>query len=381
MNTAPWMVVGDFNDPPETSSPSLFFASQGAKLLGDGKEPTRWDGTRCIDWAMACAPTECFPEYQGLERQIHISDHIGIRFLLNVDARYPWRGRLGTAPIWKKPEMIEPDKWIEALELSWSHVGRSSEGMQLQESQVLPPTIHNMQKGWDSFMSCLNKCYYDAYAATLEKCQNENDVAELKKVMEKPGQRYKGGTTKHQWVTDCTKANDPSPGQTGRSLRRRLARAFEIRRFCLLDKMPDPHLIKKVFPQIDGDICIWDLKNRAQDLIEELKTMQKQEETERSNRCILEWKRRMNTGHFGDLSRWLKSKETPTKHVRVQDDQGIADHPRDITQKIYEYWEKMQNEPVKDPLDIASELSCWFGQVDNLEFTPFRNSVENGPKR
>ena len=32
----------------------------------------------------------------------------------------------------------------------------------------------------------------------------------------------------------------------------------------------------------------------------------------------------------------------------------------------------MQNEPVKDPLDIASELSCWFGQVDNLEFTlPF----------
>ena len=173
---------------------------------------------------MACAPTECFPEYQGLERQIHISDHIGIRLLLNVDARYPWRGRLGTAPIWKKPEMIEPDKWIEALELSWSHVGRSSEGMQLQESQVLPPTIHNMQKGWDSFMSCLNKCYYDAYAATLEKCQNENDVAEIKKVIKKPGQRYKGGTPKHQWVTDCTKANDPSPGQTGRSLRRRLAR-------------------------------------------------------------------------------------------------------------------------------------------------------------
>ena len=53
MNTAPWMVVGDFNDPPETSSLSSFFASQGAKLLGDGKEPTRWDGTRCIDWAMS----------------------------------------------------------------------------------------------------------------------------------------------------------------------------------------------------------------------------------------------------------------------------------------------------------------------------------------
>ena len=99
VNTAPWMVVGDFNDPPETSSLSSFFASQGAKLLGDGKEPTRWDGTRCIDWAMACAPIECFPVYQGLEQKIHISDHIGLRFLLNVDARYPWRGRLGTAPI------------------------------------------------------------------------------------------------------------------------------------------------------------------------------------------------------------------------------------------------------------------------------------------
>ena len=77
----PWLVAGDFNKEPEKSLLHTVLTAHGGRYVGP-TGPTRWDGDRCIDWAVSSlSQVTCL----GIEDSERFSDHHG--FWLRVAQR------------------------------------------------------------------------------------------------------------------------------------------------------------------------------------------------------------------------------------------------------------------------------------------------------
>ncbi len=113
----PWITLGDFNEEPSEGSVPGFLRIKAGALIGDGKEPTRWEGHRCIDLAYM-KPDALATFHSFLETKI--SDHKGNFLKLDiVGAVGKTKGRIAPSPLWIKPENIPTDTWQDALEKAW----------------------------------------------------------------------------------------------------------------------------------------------------------------------------------------------------------------------------------------------------------------------
>ena len=117
-------------------------------------------------------------------------------------------------------------------------------------------------------MSCLNV----GFRRALLKIQQNTDQTDLKKevdaVLTKPGASVKGRKGQFQWCSVSTRAKgDPDGSAFLRRLRRKLARAYELKRLRGTQKEIDPNLLKKVFPHHQGAVNRPELLGPVQSLI------------------------------------------------------------------------------------------------------------------
>ena len=54
----PWLVFGDFNEVVGASKVQIALSAFGGMSVSPDK-PTRWEGRRCVDWALTNRPLAC----------------------------------------------------------------------------------------------------------------------------------------------------------------------------------------------------------------------------------------------------------------------------------------------------------------------------------
>ena len=77
-STLVWLVFGDFNELVGASKLEIALSAFGGAAASVDK-PTRWEGQRCVDWALTSRPLTCDqPELLD----VALSDHIPVSLVL-----------------------------------------------------------------------------------------------------------------------------------------------------------------------------------------------------------------------------------------------------------------------------------------------------------
>ena len=247
LDHARWLIVGDFNEVPEESLLRTVLTAHGGTYVGPAV-PTRWEGERCIDWAVKSqVPAKCL----GIEDTERFSDHHG--FWLHIDKQtvHHRKGRLKPAPLWTKPQALSQEDWRRELAEAWKRTNNTAIFKRLVALTRLNAAPDYVQEEWDTFMSCLNSCFLSALSKLAAR---QDEVgAQTRKALKQAGLSAKGKPGTFQWVSEAVRASgNPQPGEHLRKLRRRLARLYEVRRLRTAGQ-PVPHtLLHKLWPTSQG---------------------------------------------------------------------------------------------------------------------------------
>lgn len=135
------------------------------------------------------------------------------------------------SPKYHRPATLESEDWNDILETVWNTTVAHTEDYGALTRALQTKADGNQQQiqlEWDLFMSCLNVGFRRA----------------LLKILTKPGASVKGRNGQFQWCSVSTRAKgDPGGSQFLRRLRRKLARAYELKRLCGTQKEIDPNLL------------------------------------------------------------------------------------------------------------------------------------------
>ena len=365
VNNHDWIIMGDFNEEPnDTSIIFSLLSTFGGRLSGDGLEATRWQGNKCIDWCMHSLRTSTEVIFRGVQNEVVFSDHKGIWLEMSFVLGSSWRGRLKPSPIWSKPSSLAAEDWIQQLEMSWKNVEQSNSYQQLMQSvrHSEPSAQGIVQKEWDLYMDCLHLCFQHG----LETLSCEGQTREIQnenfRLLKQSGKSAKGAVAKHQWVRDSTLVKgNPSPGEGLRGLRRKLARAFEIRRCCKRLIRPPEELLTKVCPHMRHASNAHILAH-VETVIEDVHSQQHALEVSNYHNRLQAWQRRVNTGTFKQLGRWIRSKESNLKSFQLYDNHGLAQSREEATKKIFEHQVRLQESQTVNVEQASQFLTTWFGQ-------------------
>ena len=145
----------DFNEEPSGADILVAFRALGGAAIFT-HAPTRWNSSRCVDWAATCSPMFVKgPELLA----VAISDHIPLRFELSSNFERAIRGSLRFAPKLGKPQGVASDIWRAELEQKcWLQ----HESLVDLSSLCHHHVIH-VQEEWDLFQKILE----DTVRATL----------------------------------------------------------------------------------------------------------------------------------------------------------------------------------------------------------------------
>lgn len=167
----PWLICGDFNEEPSASDIlTIFHGLDGSFCASD--IPTRWDGSRVVDWAASEGPEHV---------QVVISDHVPLRFTIFTDCEPARRWCLRSAPQFSKPEGVEVDQWRGFVT---QELGRHSQLPVLLE--LLDSSSTDVQREWDLFQLILQDALRHAYESVCsDSLVSEDPVAECRRLCAK----------------------------------------------------------------------------------------------------------------------------------------------------------------------------------------------------
>ena len=386
VNNHDWIIMGDFNEEPNDKSCIFTLLSTlGGQLAGDGLQATRWQGSKCIDWCMHSLRTPNEVSFRGVQNDIVFSDHKGIWLGSSFASSSPWKGRIKPSPAWLKPSSLAAEDWIQQLELSWNEVEQSSCYHELVHSvQNLEPDSQTIiQKEWDQYMDCLQFCYQHSLETLSSEGQTKVIQAESARLLKQNGKSAKGAVAKHQWVRDSTLVKgNPNPGEGLRGLRRKLARAFEIRRCCKRHFPPPQELLAKVCPHMrQASLAV--ILAHVETVIEDIHSQQNALEDSNRHQRLNDWKSRMNTGTFKQLGRWIRRKECNFTAFQLYDQAGPSRSREEATKKIFEHQVRLQESQQVNLEQASLFLSTWFGQstdfpVQGVSFSNLWKIIRNG---
>lgn len=165
------MICGDFNEEPSASDIlTIFHGLDGSFCASD--IPTRWDGSRVVDWAASEGPEHV---------QVVISDHVPLRFTIFTDCEPARRWCLRSAPQFSKPEGVEVDQWRGFVT---QELGRHSQLPVLLE--LLDSSSTDVQREWDLFQLILQDALRHAYESVCsDSLVSEDPVAECRRLCAK----------------------------------------------------------------------------------------------------------------------------------------------------------------------------------------------------
>lgn len=297
----------------------------------------------------------------------------------------PWKGRIKPSPAWLKPSSLAAEDWIQQLELSWNEVEQSSSYHELVHSvQNLEPDSQTIiQKEWDQYMDCLQFCYQHSLETLSSEGQTKVIQAESARLLKQNGKSAKGAVAKHQWVRDSTLVKgNPNPGEGLRGLRRKLARAFEIRRCCKRHFPPPQELLAKVCPHMrQASLAV--ILAHVETVIEDIHSQQNALEESNRHHRLNDWKSRMNAGTFKQLGRWIRRKECNFTAFQLYDQAEPSRSREEATKKIFEHQVRLQESQQVDLEQASQFLSTWFGQstnfpVQGVSFSNLWKIIRNG---
>ena len=197
-----WMVAGDANIEAklwDTNSMAAVFRDSGGQLHAVGK-PTRWDGTREIDWMVSTLPSKVVPE-----RIEHwFSDHMALQMDIPTNTTPEKQGRLRTTPSWKKPKEIPKALWTETLDQVLAEEG-DKEGSAakllrtiLEKGGEEEDAKADVEKEWDLWNAALTATFKGTaqrLALRAKPPWSEKAVKALQDMADAKGD--KGGAGKH----------------------------------------------------------------------------------------------------------------------------------------------------------------------------------------
>ena len=355
-----WLVAGDFNEVPEDSLVHTVLTAHGGNYVGP-TVPTRWQGDRCIDWAVASSTqVECL----GIEDSERFSDHHGFWLRAPNQTVTRWKGRLKQAPAWTKPPALSQQDWRKELERAWEGVCRSADFASLNVLFAQPPNPDYVQEEWDVFMSCLNRCFLSALG-NLAVRQDEVG-AFAKQALKQPGLSAKGRPGIFQWIPETLNCSgDPQPGEQLRKIRRRLARLYELRRLLANGKPAPPALLKRIWASgstvASLEVCLHE--------IDRVKAEQQSLELKQKQRRLRCWKERICQGTFAGLGAWLRSKQSSTRQVTLCRNGLTAQNKDQAADMIAQHWQEVWDEVPVNEAEAIETLVKGFGEVEPTSWT------------
>ena len=322
------------------------------------KVPTRWDGTRCVDWAICNRPDAC--ENPKL-LDVHLSDHIPVCFHIHGLGHALQLGSLARTCTMACPPGVDRSLWERAVSQEWNQ----NESVQQFLSQLATDAVVSVQSEWDLFQDLLVSCILSAYRwlsrvglLTAEVRSNCEKLAD-----QRP---FKGQLAVHR-VLSCAHAGVRH--QVGfmavRKKRRLLARCFQYKRLLLrrlssglsavqsseFESLRD-HLVR----HFGVDLSLRVVLRHIENIQSELRGI---EEQARSHN-ISQWRQRM-VASDADLSRWLKCRSTPVGVGVVDHEGNQCESDVGAAQAVFDFWDQFwsaaraRQPPV--PERVASLLS------------------------
>lgn len=364
----PWITLGDFNEEPSEGTVPGFLRIKNGTLIGDSKEPTRWEGHRCIDLAYT-KPDTLATFHSFLETKI--SDHKGNFLELEiVGAVGKTKGRIAPSPLWIKPENIPTDTWQDALEKAWEKMTQDDSTYVILSKTLDKPstqdTPKNVQRNWDFYMTKLQQTFRFALLHLKDHSDNTEVQKEVTDLLKRPGWKNKGFPARFQWVNEGGKWHDENhKGEKLRRIRRRLARHYEARRWCHKGTLPPRCLSDKLglTPSDDLDVS-WCL-DRINNQLTSLNKLQTEAEEEEKIQRLKRWKTQVTDPSLKGLGRWLRKKSASHDAVNIVYKENIATNRIEAANMIFNYWGNLWTERNLDWEQLTGKLVCDFGPVQN----------------
>ena len=141
----PWVISGDFNEKPHDGNLSNLFEAYAGHYFGIGN-PTRWDGSREVDWYSTNRPQSVL---QVDSCDLHFSDHIPLRLRLQLHFEETLQGTLQKFVDYSIPVDLSHNHWQVILENAWASVDSVRNLFDLLQNDDI-----DVQKEWDEFPAC-----------------------------------------------------------------------------------------------------------------------------------------------------------------------------------------------------------------------------------
>ena len=280
------------------------------------------EGQREIDW-IACNRSDAVSSVSfGSER---ISDHKALRFQLEA-AYTPVRvGVLPRTGDLRRPPEVPTDQWRAALASAWA----ASPHVDVLHSS-LRQGCADVQKLWDEFQRALRQ----TFALAFQTVQVQPPLAAKLQA--------KGGRAKVSWENQSCKGPRLNPGDfAARKKRRHLARLHDYLRIASRAEDGSASEQEVLNLQALRRVLGAPTLRRTRELIRTAKAELDAHEDRTKNQALKSWRQRLYSS-TAEVSRWLKSKESPLVHCLCFTDEGgqvcRTASVVEGAQAIYDYW-------------------------------------------
>jgi hypothetical protein len=334
---APWVIAGDFNDPPEHAPAAAEFEGRGGRVLRTNL-PTRWDGRREIDWAAAFpAGTLLPPSVKGPA----LSDHKLLEFEWTLRQAGSPQMRWAPLPKYPKPAGLDQAIWREAIAEAW-------------RTKVPPATLTgDVDADWQRFLAGVEMAFREAAEGIRRRDDVDQGVhTELTAMLR--NQHSKAVFAEPTWL-DPPRHGAKLHGQPLEVLkqRRALARLFEAQRLLQGGKsLPDG---------LRGRLAQWWRRysnidygdQQAND--ETLMRLQRhihEQEAEMATTRLKRWRERM-VEDIGAVSRWLKRRRDQPM-LPIAEGARVSETPGEAAGMVCRFWQEKLQRPEDMPTEAAA---------------------------
>ena len=367
-----YMFAGDSNSEVD-NSPFFDFVQAAACTPCTDRTPTRWTGSRCIDWFGA---TPRFGLLWKGKMDTAVSDHVPIvATITGMDQPLQYQeGRLKPSPAWVKPDSVDTDAWRQALRDTWlQEVAETQEYRQLENS--LRREIDGVQLEWDLYMRLPETCFRKA-VKRLQRTRLRTEALQACAQLEQQAhyKNHKGHPGVHQMINLQTRsAGSCNRHESERRIGKQLARLYEARKLLLKPDSPAARLqLHRLLQKLWGSGGPAGFRQQWLKCTSEIIQCQAEQTRlaeERTASALSNWQADMRAGNLRKLSRWLKGREQDEKAVAITRNNVVALTRQQALDLIRAHWLELWGEQAA--VDLTPEN---IGQT-LLQGFPQRNKV------
>ena len=326
-----WIIGGDANASPNTSTVAALLQAYGATILSQGS-PTRWEGNREIDWLASNTAHEVISRPRLMS--MHVSDHIPLHAIISSSKTLTPIGFLQSGPDWSMPPQLSRGIWKDLLQQCWDSCPVSPE-------QVFHDSI-DVETDWVVFNQILDKLFRDAFQSMTSWHQYPDLVAVAHRRLRQKGLKGVRVCHKERFASRCKRITGNGCMSINKK-RKRVARLYELKRQLVVASCQ----CNDVTAASNAPVCSslisrlklgeegWSIVHVVNQLSTAKDDLIRSEAQFRSER-LTAWKQKF-VGQTKFASAWLHSRNSPGQVCIAEDDGSLGDHSTAVG-AIRNYW-------------------------------------------